>query len=375
MRAFEFLTEKAQDKADLESLQKKLQYIQDTLLGGEVDDPKTIDFIYKILNKPQIQQSIEALVGKISDNDADVSSFNKLNQGILNKIIRKMAVSKEELDAFLEKWSSGKGLVNTSLIAPGNAGSINDLIPDATAYAAFEVFEKLKSVYKMPKKGTTGFGEFGLSMLSSEIRMKAPGDIEVNNKPIEVKGNDARLYADERSKPTSESLEEAPKKPVVPAAGAPIEEPTAASAPKVKRGSEPGLLNNVVASLQLDPSVPGNKEIIDSTVTEVIAAFKARGVDATGVIASVQKSRDPSVGFNLLSVEWWKAGFSAYQKTINMPIMVLGFGKFYISSKAQDFVDWGCLPKSASNFGYMFGRQAGQSRETYPKIFVPGNNK
>lgn len=378
MRAFEFLTEKAQDKADLAALHQKLQYIQDTLLQGEVDDPKTIDYIYKILNKPQIQQSIEALVGKISEKDEDVLAFNKLNQGILNKIIRKMSVSKEELDAFLEKWASGKGLVTTGLIAPGNAGTIKDLIPDSTAYAAFEVFEKLKSVYKMPKKGTTGFGEFGLSMLSSEIRMKAPGDIEVNNRPIEVKGNDARLYADERSKPTSESLEEAPRNPVVPAAGAPVEEPAApvaAPAPKAKRGSEPGLLNNVVASLQLDPAVPGNKEIIDSTVAEVIAAFKARGVDATGVIASVQKSRDPGVGFNLLSVEWWKAGFSAYQKTINMPIMVLGFGKFYISNKAEDFVNWGCLPKSPSNFGYMFGRQAGQSRETYPKIFVPGYNK
>ena len=120
--------------------------------------------------------------------------------------------------------------------------------------------------------------------------------------------------------------------------------------------------------------MPGNKEIIDRTVSEVIAAFKARGADATAVIASVQNSRDPGVGFNLLSVEWWKAGFSAYQKTINMPIMVLGFGKFYISSKAEDFVNWGCLPKTPSNFGYMFGRQAGQSRETYPKIFVPGHN-
>jgi hypothetical protein len=374
MRAFEFLTEKSQDKADLAAVQQKLQYIQDTLLGGEVDDPKTIDYIYKILNKPQIQQTIEALVGKISEKDKDVLAFNQQNQGILNKIIRKMSVSKEELDAFLEKWSSGTGLVNTKLIVPGNAGSINDLIPDATAYAAFEVFEKLKSVYKMPKKGTTGYGEFGLSMLSSEIRMKAPGDIEVNNKPIEVKGNNARLYADERSKPTSESLEEAPKKPIVPTAGAPTEEPAAAPAPKAKRGSEPGLLNNIVASLQLDPTVPGNKEIIDRTVSEVIAAFKARGADATAVIASVQNSRDPGVGFNLLSVEWWKASFSAYQKTINMPIMVLGFNKFYISSKAQDFVDWGCLPKTPSTFGYMFGRQAGQPRETYPKIFVPGHN-
>lgn len=373
MRAFEFLAEKAQTKqakADLTALQQKLGFIQDKLLGGEVDDPKTIDYIYKILQKPQIQQSIEALVGSISGRDEDVAGFNKLNQGILNKLIRKMAVPAEELDSFLAQWERGKGLVNTKLIASGNAGSITDLIPNPTAFKAFEMFEQIKAVYKMPKKGTTGYGEFGLSMLSADVKMKAPGDIEVNGVPIEVKGNDARLYADERSKPTFEALEEAPKKP---AAEAPVEEP--AAAPKPKRGSEPGLVSNVVASLQLDPSVPGNQEIINTTIAEVTAAFKARGVNAKNIIASVQKSRDPSAGFGILSVEWWKAGFSSYQRSIGMPIMVIGFNKFYISDKAEDFVSWGCLPRSTSNFGYMFGRQAGQSRETYPKIFIPGHNK
>ena len=374
MRAFEFLAEKAktkQEKADLATLQQKLGYIQDKLLGGEVDDPRTIDYIYKILQKPQIQQSIEALVGSISGKDDDVAGFNKLNQGILNKLIRKMDVSAEELNEFLAKWEQGKGLVNAKLISSGNAGSITDLIPDPTAFKAFEMFEQIKAVYKMPKKGTTGYGEFGLSMLSVDVKMKAPGDIEVNGAAIEVKGNDARLYADERSKPTFEELEEAPKKP---AAVAPIEEPAAIAA-KPKRGAEPGLISNVVASLQLDPTVPENQEIINTTIAEVTAAFKARGVDAKDTIAAVQNSRDSSTGFKILSVEWWKAGFSSYQRSIGMPIMVIGFNKFYVSNKAEDFVNWGCLPKSTSNFGYMFGRQAGQSRETYPKIFIPGHNK
>lgn len=373
MRAFEFLAEKApskQEKANLAALNQKLEYIQDKLLQGEVDDPETIDYIYKILMKPHIKQSIEGLIGAVAGKDEDVAAFNKLNDGILNKIIRKMAVSKEELDEFLDLWAKGKGLVMTNLITPGNAGTLKDLIPNPTAYKAFELLEQIKSVYKMPKKGTTGYGEFALSMLSVDVRMKAPGDIEVNGKPVEVKGNDARLYADERSKITAEGLEEAPKNPVAGAVPAPAPEPA-----KPKRGGEPGLINNVVTNLQLDPTVPENKATIDNTVKEVLAAFKARGVDASGIVASVQKSRDPNAGFNLLSVEWWKAGFSAYQRTIKMPIMVIGFGKFYISDKAEDFVNWGCLPKSTSNFGYMFGRQAGQSRETYPKIFVPGHNK
>jgi hypothetical protein len=374
MRAFEFLAEKAQtkqEKADLATLQQKLGYIQDKLLGGEVDDPRTIDYIYKILQKPQIQQSIEALVGSISGKDDDVAGFNKLNQGILNKLIRKMDVSAEELNEFLAQWEQGKGLVNAKLISSGNAGSITDLIPDPTAFKAFEMFEQIKAVYKMPKKGTTGYGEFGLSMLSVDVKMKAPGDIEVNGSPIEVKGNDARLYADERSKPTFEDLEEAPKKPT--AAAPTAAEPAAAAKPK--RGAEPGLISNVVASLQLDPNVPENQETINTTIAEVTAAFKARGVDAKDTIAAVQNSRDSSTGFKILSVEWWKAGFSSYQRSIGMPIMVIGFNKFYVSNKAEDFVNWGCLPKSTSNFGYMFGRQAGQSRETYPKIFIPGHNK
>jgi hypothetical protein len=366
MRAFELLTERAPTKkANLTALNQKLQYIQNQLLQGEIDDPATIDYIYKILMKPHIKQNIEGLIGTVAGKDEDVEAFNRLNNGVLNKIIRKMAVSKEELDGFLNLWSKGKGLVKTNLISSGNAGNIRDLIPNETAYKAFEILEQFKSVYKMPKKGTTGYGEFALSILSADIKMKAPGDIEVNGKPVEVKGNDARLYADERSKVTSEGLAEAPKatKAVAPA---PV---------KPKRGGEPGLVSNVVAALQLDPTIPENKTIIDSTVNEVMAAFKARGVDATKIINRVQKSRDPSAGFNLLSVEWWKAGFSAYQRTIKMPIMVIGFGKFYISDKAEDFVNWGCLPKSTSNFGYMFGRQAGQSRETYPKIFIPGHNK
>lgn len=372
MRAFEFLAEKAQtkqEKADLATLQQKLRYIQDKLLGGEVDDPRTIDYIYKILQKPQIQQSIEALVGSISGKDDDVAGFNKLNQGILNKLIRKMDVSAEELNEFLAKWEQGKGLVNAKLISSGNAGSITDLIPDPTAFKAFEMFEQIKAVYKMPKKGTTGYGEFGLSMLSVDVKMKAPGDIEVNGAAIEVKGNDARLYADERSKPTFEELEEAPKKPTTSTAAEP------AAAAKPKRGAEPGLISNVVASLQLDPNIPENQETINTTIAEVTAAFKARGVDAKDIIAAVQNSRDPSTGFKILSVDWWKAGFSSYQRSIGMPIMVIGFNKFYVSTKAEDFVTWGCLPKSTSNFGYMFGRQAGQSRETYPKIFIPGHNK
>ena len=80
-------------------------------------------------------------------------------------------------------------------------------------------------------------------------------------------------------------------------------------------------------------------------------------------------------GLAWLSTRSLQAGFNAYHAAIKMPIMVIGFGQFLISDNAEDFVNWGCLPRSITNYGYMYGRQAGQSRETYPKIFVPGHNK
>ena len=81
---------------------------------------------------------------------------------------------------------------------------------------------------------------------------------------------------------------------------------------------------------------------------------------------------DPIKG---LGVAWWKAGFNYYTRAIKMPVLVMGFGQYLISDNPDNFVDWDCLPRSPSNFGYMFGRQAGQARETFPKIFVPGHNK
>lgn len=327
----------------------KLAFIKTKLSNNEVTDPKTIDFIFKILNKPQIQQAVQGLLGNIQVKDQDVAGFQKLNNNILSKIIRKMPVEKEQLDAFLTKWDSDEGLVDTSKLVPGSKGSIKELITDPVAYQAFELFESIRASYKMPKKGTSGYGEFGLSMLSSRVAMKAPGDIEVDGNPVEVKGNDARLYADERTAAIKEG---------------------AATAQPVVRGAAPGLLNNVMTNLlSTDPAV--RKE----TEAQAIAAFKGRGVPNGRNIVSAARAAGYDQGLQILQTEWWRAGFNSYHKAIQMPIMVIGFGQFLISDSAEDFIKWGCMPRTASNYGYMFGRAVGQTRETYPKIFVPGHNK
>lgn len=380
MRAKQFIFE-----APAKATVQKLNIITNKFAAGEVNDPKTIDYIYKILNKPEIQQNVTSFLSTVAGLDQDVASFQAKNNAALVDIIRKLPVPKEKLDKFLKRWASGKGFVNTEMLVSGNKGTIQQLIPDATAFVAFEKFEKMQTMYAMSKKGTVGYGEFGLSMLSPFVMLKAPGDIEVNGTPLEVKGNNARLYADERT-PVKEELdtsnitasgstpEPAPipasiqnqKKPLA-TSKIPMGQSAPAAAPvKAKRGSEPGSLNNVVASLK-DPATSAN------TAQQVVKAFADRGVDATTIVRSLQ-TQDAATALETLKVEWWKAGFTAYQRAIDMPIMVIGFGQFLISNKADDFIEWGALPRSITNYGYMYGRQAGQSRETYPKIFVPGHN-
>ena len=342
-----FLREKPEGIMSTDQATKgKLQWIQDKLTKGELKDPDTIDFVYKILNKEKIKTTIDSLVTGISDKDKDVAGFRKLNQGVFSKLIRKMPVKKEELDNFLNKWNNSEGFVDTNKIKPGNKGALTDLIPDPTAFKAFEIFEAVRSQYRMPKKGSTGYGEFGMAMLSNAVRMKAPGDIEINGMPIEVKGNDARLFADERAMAKAESLEEA-------------------------RGDAPGLITNAHKNLQ-----NADESIRKPAVKAVADAFASRGVDKTQIKQIIKDAQTQgSDPFKTLGVAWWKAGFNYYTRAIQMPVMVMGFGQYLISNNPDDFVDWGCLPRSASNYGYLFGRQAGQSRETFPKIFIPGHNK
>jgi hypothetical protein len=324
----------------------KLKWIKDKLSKGELKDPETIDFVYKILNKEKIKSTIDSLVSGIAQKDADVQGFRKLNQGVFSKLIRKMPVKKEQLDNFLTRWNNSEGFVDTTKLTPGNKGTLRDLIPDDTAFKAFEIFESVRSQYRMPKKGSTGFGEFGMAMLSNAVRMKAPGDIEVNGNPIEVKGNDARLFADERAMAKAESLDEA-------------------------RGDAPGLITNAHKNLQ-NP----DESIRKPTVKLVADAFASRGLKQNEIKQIIKDAQTQgSDPIQTLGVAWWKAGFNYYTRAIQMPILVMGFGQYLISNNADDFIDWGCLPRSASNFGYMFGRQVGQARETFPKIFIPGHNK
>jgi hypothetical protein len=372
---------------------QKISFIQSKFDAGEVTDPKTVDYIYKILQKPEIQQAVSMHLGDLVSIDRDVAMFQKNNNEMLVDVIRKLPVPKEKLDTFIKRWSKGKGFVNVEMLKSGTRGTLQQLIPDPTAFVAFEKFEQLKSQVRLHKKGTAGYGEFGLAMLSPSVTLKAPGDIEVDGTPIEVKGNDARLYADERSTSMGE-MAVSKGTPLTAQPGAmdnepedaewdqpeaddqEVDQPTKVVAPKkVKvakpakpvssRGTAPGALNNVLAGILNNDQ---------HTINQAIQAFTHRGVkDPAKIISAVQKQGD--AGLELLQKEWWKAGFTAYQHAIQMPIMVIGFGQFLISDKANDFVKWGCLPRSITNYGYMFGRQAGQSRETYPKIFVPGHNK
>ena len=364
MRAFEFtLTEDKKD-SDLEKVNKKLSFILDKLEGGAVTDPETIDFIYKILNKPEIQQTIAGALGGVEEKDKDVQRFQKLNNSVLSSVLRKLPIKKEELDNFLTKWNDGEGFVNTGLLKSGNKGSIDGLITDPVARVVFEKLETVRSQYRMPKKGTTGYGEFGLAMLSPNVLMKAPGDIEVEGTPVECKGNSARLYADER---TAQGLAEADEPQALDAEAdvqKPEEKKEEPKKQSKKRGSEPGLLNNVFTALQ-----EGDEEV----AKEAINALVGKGVDQKTAEGIVEKAKVPGADYEDLAIAYWKASFNDYVSKIKMPILLMGNGEFYMSDKPEDFIGWGCTPKMStpSNWGYMYGRTAGQSRETYSRIYLP----
>jgi hypothetical protein len=369
MRAFEFLTEKPEEKPETElaGISKKLDFINAKLTSGEITDPETIDFIYKILNKSEIQDTIKALVGQVTQNDSDVKAFQKANNDVLVSILRKMPVTKEEMDNFLKKWDDGDGFVNYNLLKSGQKGTIAGLIEDPIALKVFEQLEKIRSVYRMPKKGTVGYGEFGLAMLSPYIKMKAPGDIEIAGKPVECKGNGARLYADERTaKGLAEAETDQPQDPNTDNTdqqkkGIEPEKPK-----KKPRGSEPGLLNNIFTALQEgDP---------DGTVSqEVINSFLDKGVNKKSAEAIVDAAKVPGANIEDLMISYWKASFNDYVSKIKMPILLMGAGEFYMSSNPENFINWGCTPKisTPSQWGYVYGRAAGQSRETYSRIYLP----
>lgn len=349
MRSYEFLTELDRVAGtDLAKVNQKLEFIRKKIESGEVgNDPKTVDYIYKILQKPEIQGALSSVIDSVSGSDEDVAKFNKLNKGILTTIIRKLPIMAEELNKFLEEWSTSDGLVNMEGFRLGTRGKLTDLIPNPIAFTVFEQFEKLRVMYRLPKKGSAGYGEFGLAMLSPKVRLQGPGDLSINGNPVEVKGNNARLYADERAVASESSFLEA-------------------------RGDAPGLINNVVAGLQST-----DENVKSQTFDAAINAFKARGVsdiEAKNILKDAASfPQDKAVQH--LCTEWWRASFNSYTRSIKMPILLIGFGEYMISDKPGDFIRWGCLPKSISAYGYMYGRQAGQSRETYPKIFVPGHNK
>jgi len=362
MRAFEFLTE--QPETELAGISKKLDFINAKLTSGEITDPKTIDFIYKILNKPEIQNTISASLGQVTKTDNDVKAFQAKNNDVLVSILRKMPVAKEDMDQFLSRWDDGDGFVNYNLLKSGQKGSIAGLIKDPIALQVFERLEEVRSVYRMPKKGTVGYGEFGLAMLSPYIKMKAPGDIEVAGNPVECKGNGARLYADER---TAKGLAEADE-PQDPNTNNADQQQTDIKPKKAKkpRGSEPGLMNNIFDALQQgDP---------DGTVgPEVIKSFMEKGVDKKSAEAIVDAAKVPGADIRDLMISYWKASFNDYVGKIKMPILLMGAGEFYMSSNPENFINWGCTPKMStpSQWGYVYGRTAGQSRETYSRIYLP----
>jgi hypothetical protein len=336
---------------------EKIKNVQSMLAKGNVTD-KDLDFIVKILNKPELKKTIDSLLGQIPDKD--VERFRKIsdnNVKTLSSTLRKIPVDKQSLETFLQNWSKGTSFVDTSKLKNGSAGTFEDLIPDTTAREVFRALENMRPNVSVPKKGTIGYGEFGLAMLSPNVEMVAPGDIRIDGKPVEVKGNGGRLYSDERGVAgQKESIEEAPRQ----SKETPQKEPEILKT----RAKEMGNITNVIMNIN-DPEV--KKGLIDTLVS-------LKDPSAQQFVNTLK----PDVNSrNLLKKHFWTASFNWYKSiNKNMPILLMNSNKWFLSDKAEDFIKWGCMPTGDAEFGYLirsgkYGRVAGQSKEVYPKIVIP----
>jgi len=342
---------------------EKIKNVQSMLAKGNVTD-KDLDFIVKILNKPELKKTINTLIAQVPDKD--VERFTKISDNNIKTLastIRKIPVDKQSLETFLQNWSKGTSFVDTSKLKNGSAGTFENLIPDATAREVFRALENIRPNVSVPKKGTIGYGEFGLAMLSPNVEMVAPGDIRINGQPVEVKASGGRLYSDERGVAgQKESIEEASaqSKKTSQVSNQTKKEPEILKT----RAKEMGNITNVIKNIN-DPEV--KKGLID-TLTSL------KDSKAQQFVNSLKPDQN---SLDLLKKYFWTVSFNWYKSiNKNMPILLMSGNKWFLSNNAEDFIKWGCLPKTDSEYGYLlrsgkYGRVAGQSKEVYPKIIIP----
>lgn len=187
MRAREFITEKAPlTGQQLDQIKQDIvQKIQ------AIADPNELNKIYSYIRKLDIGTGFEDIFTK--DND-----LRQVQRVLSNAIIEAPGTFEEKM-AFAKEMITGNGIISLEkLFAPGEKRNLTDLVvtkyPEIFNSVAPELLNIAGAFSAGGKKTNRGKGEFFLALSSPKIALsKEAGDLNINGKLVEVKGDLARL--------------------------------------------------------------------------------------------------------------------------------------------------------------------------------------
>jgi len=187
MRAKEFLIER-----DTQSGNNLNQVKQDIIQKIQsIADPAELNKIYSYVRKIDIGQGFEDIFTK--DND-----LRQVQRTLSNAIIEAPGTFEEKL-AFAKEMISGNGIISLEkLFVPGEKIKLTDLVntkyPEIFNSVGPELLDIAGAFSSGGKKTNRGKGEFFLALSSPKIALsKEAGDLNINGKLVEVKGDLARI--------------------------------------------------------------------------------------------------------------------------------------------------------------------------------------
>lgn len=258
MRAREFITEKApltgqqvdQIKQDI------VQKIQ------SIADPNELNKIYSYVRKLDIGTGFEDIFTK--DND-----LRQVQRVLSNAIIEAPGTFEEKM-AFAKEMITGNGIISLEkLFTPGEKTNLTDLVltkyPEIFNSVAPELLNIAGAFSAGGKKTNRGKGEFFLALSSPKISLsKEAGDLNINGKLVEVKGDLARLKGRKGYGTTDAAYSEV-KKNIVAFLKKNVPDQTAPDF-KVGIGAKASLWNGEFGKFCADNQVPVN--LIDNFLKE-----------------------------------------------------------------------------------------------------------
>jgi hypothetical protein len=197
MRAKEFLIERTLDNQPTgqpanqpagQNDQVKNSIIQKI---QSIADPKELNKIYSYVRKLDIGEGFEDIFTKDTD-------LRQVQRVLSNAIVESPGTFEEKL-AFAKEMVTGEGIVSLEqLFTPGVKQSLTSIVktkyPEIFDSVGNELLNIAGAFSAGGKKTNRGKGEFFLALASPKITLsKTAGDLNVNGRLVEVKGNQARI--------------------------------------------------------------------------------------------------------------------------------------------------------------------------------------